>query len=65
MRRLIDSISAWAAQAITRRMLSPIICSTSVWRVLRGLSQDSDGAGEAMPTPHRCRDSTPEEEELG
>ena len=58
MRRLIDSSSACAAQAITRSTISPIIRSTSVGWAPRGWSQDSAGAREAMPTPRRCRDST-------
>ena len=58
MRRWIDSSSAWAAQAITRRIISPIICSTSVVWALSGWSQDSAGAREARPTPRRCSDST-------
>ena len=58
MPRLIDSSSACAAQAITRRMISPIICSTSVGSAPRGWSQDSEGAREAMPTPRRRSDST-------
>ena len=44
--------------AITRRIISPIICSTSVGWALRGWSQDSAGAREAMPTPRRCSYST-------
>ena len=38
-------------QAITLRIISPIICSTSAGWALRGWSQDSDGASEEMPTP--------------
>ena len=36
----------------------PDRCSTSVGWALRGWSQDSAGAREAMPTPRRCSDST-------
>ena len=51
MRRLIASSSACAAQAITCRIISPIIWSMSVRRVPREWSQDSEGAREAKAHP--------------
>ena len=53
MRRLIESNSACAAQAITRRMISPIICSTSVGLGAEGLKPGLGGSqgADAHPAP--------------